>query len=49
MKTFAKAFAKSMRVLWGCEANWFVKVMAVPVMLALSTLIAIINLLEREK
>ena len=46
---FARKWMNGMRTLWGCQANLFVKVAAIPVMAGIVLLCCLLDLTDGDK
>ena len=48
LSRFARKFRDGMRTLWGCQANIFVKIAALPVTACIALLCCVLDLIDGE-
>lgn len=48
IRRFARMFRDGMRTLWGCQANPFVKIAAIPAMVCIAFLCCLLDLIDGD-
>lgn len=48
LSRFARKFRDGMRTLWGCQANIFVKIAAIPVMVLIALMCCTLDIIDGE-
>ncbi len=46
---FAKLYANGIKTLWSCEAHWFVKTAAFPMMCLLTLALCVLDAFDKEE